>query len=162
MNSHQKTAYCGIYCPDCIRYRNQYDASARQLKNELERVDFQKYAEIDTPFGANFKKYPEFMEVLNALAASQCNMPCRVGGGCSGTPCEIMACCIANKFEGCWECHKVEQCEKFAILQPRCGKMPQNNILKIKTVGITDWVELRDKFYIWQQEDSTISTTSKP
>ncbi|MDA3896730.1 MAG: hypothetical protein PF482_11365 [Desulfobacteraceae bacterium] len=67
MNSLHETAYCGIYCPDCIRYQNKYDEYARKLRNELENVEFRKYAEINSPFGANFKKYNEFIEVLNAL-----------------------------------------------------------------------------------------------
>jgi hypothetical protein len=151
MNPQHETAYCGIYCPDCIRYQNKYDEYARKLRTELENIEFQKYAEIDTPFGANFKKYDAFIEVLNALSNTQCDKPCRVGGGCSGNPCKIMECCISKSYEGCWECNDLDECEKFDILQPRCGEMPKNNIRKIKKHGVQNWIELRDKFYIWQQ-----------
>ena len=151
MDSQHETAYCGIYCPDCIHYKNKYSIYARQLKNELENIEFDKYAEIDSPFGAQFKKYKEFREVLDALSDTQCDKTCRVGGGCSGNPCKIMECCLSKKYEGCWECNETDECEKFDFLQPRCGKMPKNNIEKIRKNGIKNWIELRDKFYIWQR-----------
>ncbi len=152
MDSKQKTAYCGIYCPDCIRYNNKFDTYARQLRDELKNIEFHKYAEIETPFGANFHKYKEFTEVLNALSNAQCDKPCRVGGGCSGTPCKIMECCISNHYEGCWECAELDECDKFDILEPRCGQMPKNNIKKIKKYGVQKWSETRDKFYIWSKK----------
>ena len=39
------TAYCGLYCGDCIRYRSKASKLAFELKNELQRVEFDKYAE---------------------------------------------------------------------------------------------------------------------
>jgi hypothetical protein len=151
MDPKNETAYCGIYCPDCIRYKNKFTKHASQLKDELKKIEFDKYAEIKTPFGANFEKYNEFIEVLYALDNAQCKKPCRVGGGCSGTPCKIMECCISRGFEGCWDCTELDECEKFDILQPRCAEMPKNNIRTIKKNGVQHWIELRDKFYIWQQ-----------
>jgi len=151
MDPKNETAYCGIYCADCIRYKNEFTKHASQLKDELKKIEFDKYAEIKTPFGANFERYNEFIEVLYALANAQCEKPCRVGGGCSGIPCKIMECCISKGFEGCWDCTELDECEKFDILQPRCGEMPKNNIRTIKKHGVQNWIELRDKFYIWQQ-----------
>ena len=151
MDLQNKTAYCGIYCPDCIHYKNKYNVYARQLKKEIERVEFDKYAEIDSPFGEQFKNFNEFIEVLNALSNTQCNKTCRVGGGCSGTPCKIMECCLSNNYEGCWECSKLDDCKKFYFLEPRCEEMPKNNIRKIKEHSIQNWIEVRDKFYIWQR-----------
>lgn len=153
MDPQNGTAYCGIYCPDCIRYKNKYSKHASQLKAELKKIEFDKYAEIDTPFGANFRKYEKFTEVLNELVQSQCGNPCRAGGGCSGNPCKIMDCCISKSFEGCWECTELEECGKFDILQPRCGETPKNNIRMIKKHGIRNWVNQRGKFYIWQNND---------
>ena len=152
MNPQNESAYCGIFCPDCIRYKNKYTEHASQLKAELEEVKFDKYAEIDTPFGANFRKYEEFSEVLNELVKSQCDNPCRVGGGCSGNPCKIMECCISKHFEGCWECSELDDCDKFDILTPRCGETPKNNVKLIKQHGIQNWVPLKGKFYIWKNE----------
>jgi len=146
-----ETAYCGIYCPECIRYANRFEAHARHLKEELEKVAFHKYAAVDSPFGANFSHYTEFSDVLDGLAESGCQKPCRVGGGCSGTPCKIMECCLSKGFEGCWECDEVDGCDKFDLIEPRCGEMPKNNIRAIKKHGIQDWIAFRSPFYIWQQ-----------
>ena len=151
MDSKNETAYCGIYCPDCIHFKNRYSEYAHQLKNELEEIEFDQYAAIDSPFGTQFREYDAFKNVLNALAETQCNKTCRVGGGCSGIPCKIMECCVSRNYEGCWECDESDGCEKFDFLQPRCGEMPKNNIRKIKKYGIQNWAELRDKFYIWQK-----------
>lgn len=151
MDSQNKTAYCGIYCPDCIHYKNSYSDCARQLKDELERIDFDKYAAIESPFGETFKKYQEFTEVLNKLSNTQCSEMCRTGGGCSGKPCEIMTCCLSRNYDGCWECSELDRCEKFDFLQPRCGDMPKNNVRTIKEHGIENWIKLRDPFYRWQR-----------
>lgn len=151
MNSAHQTACCGIYCPDCIRFQNRFHIHARQLKNELDAIGFHQYAKITVPGGDNFNPYAEFMEVLTALANTQCDKPCRVGGGCSGTPCKIMECCVSNGYAGCWECDTMESCEKFDILRPRCGEMPKNNVRKIKEHGIENWIEMRDTFYIWEK-----------
>jgi len=62
-----------------------------------------------------------------------------------------MDCCLAKKYEDCWQCSEVDKCEKFDILQTRCGELPQNNIKKSKTNGIQDWIESRDTLYIWQK-----------
>ena len=147
-----ETAYCGIYCPDCIRYKNGYSGHARQLKAELERVEFRKYADTKSPFGAEFDQYTAFHETLTALADIQCENPCRVGGGCSGTPCSIMECCLSKGFQGCWECGEVEGCDKFGILTPRCGDMPKRNIATIRKHGMAYWKEMRAPFYIWQKQ----------
>jgi len=134
-----------------MHYKNKYSVYAQQLKNELENVEFDNYAEINSGFRANFKNYKNFFEVLNALSNIQCDKTCRVGGGCSGNPCKIMECCLSYGYEGCWECNELDECDKFDILQPLCGEMPKNNIEKIKKHGIQNWIELRDKFYIWQR-----------
>ncbi len=151
MKLKNNTAYCGIYCPDCIHYKNQYSVYAKSLKDHLEAIDFDKYAKIESPFGAQFKNFEKFETILTALAETKCNQTCRTGGGCSGIPCKIMECCLSNNYEGCWDCSEVDECNKFDFLEPRCGEMPKNNIKKIKKDGIDKGMEKRDNFYIWQK-----------
>jgi len=151
MKELEKTAYCGIYCTDCIRFRNAYSATAGKLKELLDSSEFHKYAEVKTSFGSEFEKYPEFMDVLEGLIDAQCEQTCRVGGGCSGVPCEIMKCAQLKNYEGCWQCEEIEGCDKFVFLEPRCGNMPKNNLKKISEAGMEDWAELRDRFYKWQR-----------
>jgi len=151
MDSLNETAYCGIYCPDCMHYKNSYSVHAQKLIDELKNIEFHRYAEINSGFRADFKNYNVFFEVLNSLAGVKCDNTCRVGGGCSGKPCKIMECCLSNGYEGCWECNELVTCDKFDILEPLCGEMPKNNLKIIKEHGILRWVELRDKFYVWQR-----------
>lgn len=143
------TAYCGIYCGDCIHYKNNHSQLAEDLKKELAKVKFEKYAAIKSSFGDDFKHYKEFLTVLKALEKHYCSKPCRVGNGCSSTPCEIMKCCLEKGYTGCWECNEVNDCNKFDFLEPRCGDMPKNNLKKIKRLGLANWAEHREKFYIW-------------
>ncbi|WP_027721024.1 DUF3795 domain-containing protein [Maridesulfovibrio zosterae] len=146
-----RTAYCGIYCPDCIHFKNDYSKLAKKLEDHLKDIEFDKYAEIDSPFGKGFKNWKKFSEVLATLANTKCNIPCRPGGGCSGVPCKIMNCCLEKNYEGCWECSDYEGCEKFDFLEPRCGQMPKSNIHEIKKNGMDCWPGRRHKFYIWQK-----------
>ncbi|MTI79641.1 MAG: DUF3795 domain-containing protein [Firmicutes bacterium] len=143
------TAHCGIYCGDCIHYKNKHSKLASDLKRELERVGFDKYADIKSPFGEDLRYYKEFISVLNSLANHYCNDPCRTGNGCSSTTCKIIKCCQSKKIIGCWECRQIDSCEKFEFLEPRCGNMPKNNLKKIKKFGLDNWIEYRDQFYIW-------------
>lgn len=151
MSTRQNTAYCGIYCPDCIHFRNRYSHMARELEDHLKEIEFDRYAEISSPFGQGLSNWKQFAEVLHELAGTQCNNPCRPGDGCSGKPCKIMLCCQQKGFEGCWECPDTSGCDKFDFLEPRCGQMPRKNIEKIKKHGMENWIENRHHFYIWQK-----------
>jgi len=143
------TAYCGVYCADCLHYRNRHSKLAGNLKRELEISGFNQYAQVESPFGEVFKHYNEFIKVLDALANHYCASPCRVSGGCSTSGCAIIKCCRDNGYAGCWECRHFEKCDKLSILEPRCGDMPVNNLRKIRTLGPNNWAEHRQKFYIW-------------
>ena len=38
------TAYYGLYCPDCIRYKSKISDIAAELLTEIDNSDFEKYA----------------------------------------------------------------------------------------------------------------------
>lgn len=155
MEGKDLTPCCGVYCPDCIWYHNNFSSRAKELKDKLKRVDFERYASIKSPFGAELEYYKEFLSVLNFIAKNDCSQPCRKGGGCGGHPCKIMKCAEEKKIEGCWQCEEMEDCDKFDILEPRCGDTPKQNLKKIKKLGYEDWIKERGPFYIWQQIDSS-------
>jgi len=150
------TAYCGLYCDDCIRYKSKASDLSRKLLKELRNIEFGKYADIksssEKQFDAveQFKPYKECCEVLEAIAALQCNTPCRVGGGCPTFACAILECCRKKGFRGCWECDEFEICEKFKSLKAIHGDSPQHNLKKIKELGLDSWAEHRSKPYMWQ------------
>ena len=150
------TAYCGLYCGDCLRYRSKAADLAKDLVSELQNTEFNKYAELKSgstkQFDAvkQFEHYKEFCEVLETIIALQCNNPCRVGGGCPTFSCEILECCQKKGFEGCWQCDEFENCGKFEPLKSIHGGSPQQNLKTIKELGLDKWVEHRQKSYVWE------------
>ena len=150
------TAYCGLYCGDCIRYKSKAADLAREILGELQRTKFDKYAEMKSSSAKQFdtveqfKYYRECCEVLEAIVGLQCNNPCRVGRGCPTFSCAILECCRKRRLEGCWQCDEFESCEKFEALKSFHGDGPQRNLKKIKELGLAKWAELRCKPYVWQ------------
>ncbi len=143
------TAYCGLYCGDCHRYQSRYSELARDLKRELERVNFLPYAKAKGETLKCFQDFPGLLETLGHLHEFQCEHGCRAGGGCSSFPCQIIACCREKGFEGCWECHEFEGCNKFEFLKPYSGDGPKENLRKIRALGFDGWAAERAKFYVW-------------
>lgn len=142
------TAYCGLYCGDCIRYRSEVADLASDLLRALRETQFDKYAEVKSSFVKEFKHYRECLEVLEAMVELQCNHACR-GGGCPTFSCKIIECCQARGYEGCWECDEFENCQEFKFLEPFHGDSPLKNIRKIRESGLEEWVEHRESFFSW-------------
>ena len=147
------TAYCGLYCGDCIRYKSEASNLARDLIFELQDAEFGKYAEVKSVSSnaeKQLKQYRECCEVLEAIVRLQCNDPCRVGGGCPTFDCGIVACCQKKGFQGCWECEEFKKCKEFDSLKPFHGNSPRQNLEHIKELGLENWAEHRHKFFLWQ------------
>ncbi|MFH1383010.1 MAG: DUF3795 domain-containing protein [Chloroflexota bacterium] len=147
------TAYCGLYCGDCIRYKSKATDLARNLRDELQRTEFAKYAEVKSSSlnaEKQLKQYGEFLGVLDAIIKLQCKEPCRVIGGCPTFSCRIVDCCKKKRFEGCWQCVEFEDCNEFESLKPFHSDTPKKNLRKIKELGLEGWAKHRNKFYIWQ------------
>ncbi|MBN2462240.1 MAG: DUF3795 domain-containing protein [Dehalococcoidia bacterium] len=143
------TAYCGLYCGDCLRYRSKVTELARDLMSELQTVQFDKYAEVKSASVKELRHYEECRHVLEAIIELSCNTPCRSGGdGCSG-PCEIKSCVQSKKLDGCWECDEFERCNKFEFFKPIHGDNTKENVRKIKEYGLSGWAKHRRKFYAW-------------
>ena len=153
----EQTAYCGLYCGDCIRYKSKAADLARGLLIELQDTEFEKYAEIKSgsakqfDTAKQFEHYGQCYEVLEAIVALQCNNPCRVSGGCPTFSCDILKCCCEKGFEGCWQCNEFESCAKFDSLKSIHGDSPQQNLKKIEELGLDKWIERRCKPYVWLQ-----------
>ena len=144
------TAYCGLYCGDCIRYRSKAAGLARELLGELQATEFGKYAEVKSHSLKELEDYERCCRVLEALVELQCNKPCRIGGGCPTFSCGILECCQKKGFEGCWECSDYEGCGLFEFLEKYHGEAPKINLGKIKELGIDRWAGHREKFFVWQ------------
>ena len=150
------TACCGLYCGDCIRYRSRAADLARELLGELEKTGFDRYAAIKSSPARQmdtvrqFRHYRECREVLEAIAALQCSLPCRAGGGCLSFSCKILECCRNKDYEGCWQCDGYESCGKLEPLASIHGDSPRRNLKLIKEMGTEAWAGHRRKPYVWQ------------
>ena len=148
---NELTAYCGLYCGDCVRYKSRAADLARDLADELQRVRFDKYAEVKDSSVGELEYYSECLQVLDAITRLKCNASCRTGGdGCS-QPCKIKRCVESKNLEGCWQCDEFERCEKFDFLKRYHGDAPQKNLRKIKRYGLGEWVQHREGFFPWSQ-----------
>ena len=143
------TAYCGLYCGDCINYRSRAGDLARDLMSELQNVEYEKYTKVKNIPIPEFEHYGEFKKVLAEIVRLQCNQPCRVGGGCPAFICGIVACCQDKGFDGCWECAEFEACGEFEFLEKFHGDGPEKNLKKIKELGPDAWSGHRHKFFKW-------------
>ncbi len=145
-------AYCGLYCPDCVHYKNAHNAPARALREVLAGSRMDRYARVPSAFSAAFKDYEAFLNVLDYLADRECGQVCRLGGGCGGKPCGVMRCCQKKGFQGCWECPDLEDCGEFEFLAPQCGGLPKENLRMIRRHGLEAWFGRRKPFYVWEIE----------
>ena len=143
------TAYCGLYCGDCLRYKSKAADLARDLQDELRKVKFDKYAEVKSAFVKELEHYEECRQVLDAIVKLGCDTPCRAGGDGCLQPCEIKRCVQSKHLEGCWECGEFERCNKFEFFKLLHGDTAKENLRKIREYGLSKWVEHRGKFYSW-------------
>jgi hypothetical protein len=151
------TAYCGLYCGDCIRYRSRASDLARYLLEDLKNTQFAEYAKIKSSSEKQldavkqFENYQECCDVLDSIVKLQCNNPCRTGGGCNAFSCGILECCRKKGLEGCWQCPRFESCEELSALKSIHGDSAQQNLKAIKEFGMENWTEHRHNPYIWQE-----------
>lgn len=73
------TTYCGLYCGDCHGHSGTVADLARDLRKELRRYKYDKFAAA-VPF-KTFQHYSECYEVLGAMVKFRCRKACRGGGG---------------------------------------------------------------------------------
>jgi hypothetical protein len=149
MKEKDLTAYCGLYCGDCIRYKCRASELADELLNEIDKNNFTEYAKIKRTHKKEFENFKSFISLLKAISEIKCEIPCGLGGDGCGGKCEIIACVSTKGFEGCWECSDFERCDKFEFLKPFHGDAPLKNLRKIKELGIENWAKTREKCYPW-------------
>ena len=148
-NDPELTAYCGLYCCDCIRYKCKVSDLSDNLLGEIEKHHFLEYAEVKKNHTKEFEHFKKLPALLEAISNIKCETACRAGGdGCDGS-CPIIACVKRNSIDGCWQCNDFEKCDKLQFLIPFHGESIKNNLKLIQQYGIKDWVEFREKCYPW-------------
>ena len=143
------TAYCGLYCGDCIRFSCKASDLSDSLLDEIKKNHFLEYAEVKKNHTKEFKQFEILPTLLKAISKIKCEIPCRAGGdGCGGS-CPIIACVKTKNIDGCWDCDDFEKCSHLEFLIPFHGNSIKENLRLIQKYGITDWVEFREKCYPW-------------
>ena len=145
------TAYCGLFCRDCLRYRGKISDAARSLFVEIERGNFAHYAEVKMKFDKSFENYSVFIDVLRKIADLECKESCRKGGGCASFDCPILRCCLEKKYQGCWQCDQLTNCNNFDFLKPFHGETPKNNCIDLRNNGFENFTTRKQAFYIWDK-----------
>jgi len=140
-------AYCGLCCEDCHGFNGRIPDLARDLREELRKSRYDKFAGFISQwgFGKDFKGYDECYKVLGAMVKFRCKKGCKGGGG---SPfCKIRKCAQEKGFEGCWLCSGFETCEKLEFLAPVHGDAHKKNLRKIKRDGTKAFVEGKRLWY---------------
>ena len=143
------TAFCGLYCGDCLRYKSKAADLGFELLNELKKISFENYVKVKQSSVKDLGHYDQMVRTIEAIISLQCNTPCRLGGDGCNKPCKIIKCVSSKNLNGCWECSEFEGCKKLDFLDPFHGDTPLKNLRKIKELGINNWATKREKCYPW-------------
>jgi hypothetical protein len=149
------TAYCGLYCADCLPSNQSLFRVAKKLKEELDKRQFENHAEIRSVYNEVFKDYEVFKKVLSEIIKLRCAAPCAKGGpfikGGVIPDCRIRVCVHEKGVKGCWECSNFESCKLLEPLSVYHGDTPRYNLRLIKEYGIENWADKRGKHYLWDK-----------
>ena len=141
------TAYCGLYCGDCIPSHARLFELLEELRRLASELHLESYAELISYRDDAFASYPLFARMLDTLAGLRCPGPCRAGGG--KTTCAIRDCARGKGLEGCWECDDRRGCELLDPLRGFHGGTIDGNLDAIAACGMGGWTGRRGKHYPW-------------
>lgn len=142
------TAYCGLYCKDCIPSNARLFQTVDELDTLLEEVQFEKYAALQAKGSPEFADYAAFVRVLRGLKTLKCKTLC-TEGGCK-EDCRIRTCVREKGFRGCWLCEKFEACKLHESLKSYHPALV-HNLRVIKLYGPDDWSDKRGRHYNWSR-----------
>lgn len=146
MNKNKKyTAYCGLYCLDCIPNDKELFKKLSELEILLGDVEFDKYAALKSKTNETFNNYPKFLDMIYEIKKLECTALC-TEGGCK-EDCKIRECVKEKNFEGCWECNEFKECDLLDYLK-RIHPI-EHNLKMIKEYGVDNWADKRGKHYNW-------------
>lgn len=141
------TAYCGLYCLDCIPANKSFFRACDEFEKLLSDLKFDKYAEAKSKTNKAFRDYPKFASVLKEIKKLECTAPCQEGG-CK-PDCRIRECVQNKRYEGCWECDTSDTCDLLLPLKRCHGGTIDHNLEMIRRYGPDNWSDKRGKHYIW-------------
>jgi hypothetical protein len=152
MSENRKyTAFCGLYCKDCIPSNHGLFDLAGRLANILDELGFEHYAKLKSARIKELEHYDAFRKLLTAMKKLQCETSCFEGPvsecGCN-KDCEMRRCVIEKGLTGCWECTAYKTCEKLAWHKEFHPGM-EHNLDMIRQYGIENWLDKKGKHYRW-------------
>ena len=151
MKNRELTAFCGLYCRDCIPSNTRLYELIHELDDLLIELKFENYAELKSKRSPAFEKYGNFIEVLKEIKKLKCDPYCYHGPhselGCA-PDCKIRRCVLLKKLDGCWECDYYKSCENLVYLKEFHPGL-EHNLDVIKEHGIDNWIDKRGKHYWW-------------
>ncbi|MBN1187516.1 MAG: DUF3795 domain-containing protein [Bacteroidales bacterium] len=154
MNENRKyTAFCGLYCKDCIPSKTELYELTGKLADLLEKLGFEHYAQFKSKRVKEFENYPMFRKLLAEIQKIQCKSTCFEGPaseyGCN-PDCKIRECIMTKNLDGCWECAEYKICEKLEWHKKFHPGM-EHNLELIKKHGIENWLDKKGKHYPWDK-----------
>ena len=132
-------AFCGLYCGDCLMYKDEIADLARDLRKKLRQAKFDRIARGLSKYFKDFKNYDQCYKVLGAMVRLRCKRTCHNGGG--PPSCKIRNCCRKKRIKGCWECEEFETCKKLDFLKPIHTDAHIKNLRKIKKQGMDEFLK---------------------
>lgn len=162
-------APCGMTCCDCLFRQEKIYQVAKFLKEAFEEFEYDKFllhfSRTNIPFFQDFKKIPEFIELLNKMIFMKCDKLCSEARGCSVPnaetvfggivkethKCDVLLCIESKGYEGCWDCKELESCAKKKSFSLTYGNVPVENCILIRDNGKEAVQPRKNNYYIWQQ-----------
>lgn len=141
------TAFCGLYCLDCIPCDKDFFQKIDELASLIEEHNIERYTELRSEADSSLGDFPRFMKTLHAIRGLECPAPCREGGG--NPECAIRSCARGKGLDGCWECDERSDCSRLEPLEVFHGETIKDNLEAIRECGIDNWGERRGKHYPW-------------
>lgn len=140
----QRLAPCGLHCGKCFAFTaGDIALQSKLLKQSLGNFDVYAQRFVDLLEEPEFKKYPDFKDMLSLLANAQCT-------GCRNEKCKLFKNC---KVRECHENKAVDFC--FQCLDFPCKntgfdehleKRSVNSNMRMKEIGVEAYYnEIKDK-----------------
>jgi hypothetical protein len=142
------TAYCGLYCRDCIPSDARLYETVDKLDALLGDLQFGHYAALKAKSDPAFRDYGAFVRVLRSVKGLKCKNLC-TEGGCKEN-CRIRDCVLEKRIRGCWACEKFEACgmhESLKTVHPCLV----HNLRMIRQYGPDNWSDKRGRHYNWSR-----------
>lgn len=150
MDEERLTAYCGLYCADCIPSNRALFAAVADLQRRLAELGMAQYAALRADRDEELRQYEVFERVLAAIRGLECPGPCRAGGG--NPQCAVRQCARAKGQQGCWECGDFATCPRLERLRRSHGPTLNHNLAAIREHGLAGWSSRRGPHYSWNKK----------